>query len=174
MSDAFEKVARNPQAESEDGITSILDQAKSILPHGVHISPLFSHFSSTITSHAFRLLLVPEQVSRLTTIGHQALTPAYLNQACGSLLRRLGRLRSSSGGSFDLFALDPVDDLQTLGLLDDPVELLLAREPNLHLLNEVLKADELAFLQRVVLGETHLFELGLALGKFILVDGPLI
>ncbi len=85
------------------------------------------------------------------------------------LLRRLGRFCSSGGSGFDLLALDPIDDLQPLGLLCDPVELLLPREPRLHLLDEVIEADELALLQRVVLWETHLLEFRLALGKFILM-----
>ncbi len=84
------------------------------------------------------------------------------------LLRRLGRFCRNSGSGLDLLALDSIDDLQPLGLLCDRVELLLPRKPRLHLLDEIVEADELALLQRVVLWETHLLEFRLALGKFIL------
>src|SRR5690606_25679836 len=75
-----------------------------------------------------------------------------------TLRHRLGRLCSG----FDLLALDPINDLQALGLRRDAVELLLPRDPCLHLLDKSVQVDKLALLERVVLGETHLLELGLA------------
>jgi hypothetical protein len=41
----------------------------------------------------------------------------------------------------------------------------------LHLLDKSVQVDKLALLERVVLGETHLLELGLALSELVLMAG---
>lgn len=69
---------------------------------------------------------------------------------------------------FVIVLLNTVDKLELVSLLCKLVGLLFPRDPELDLLDEVVKANELALLQWVTGRKTHLLNLDLTLGKFIL------
>lgn len=83
---------------------------------------------------------------------------------------RCCRLAFVSSGRSCIFALDAVNDLESLSLLRQALDVLLALETGLDLSNHVVQADQDALLLGVTISQTHLLNLDIASGDFVISE----